>query len=74
MKVRIEPIHLGSTQVEVFRDKNKKPHFVINGAEVEDLDVDKIRFYLQFCCWIDRGSSGYVIPQLVCDDFLKRKV
>jgi len=68
--MRMEPGFPGSTQVEVYRGKNKEPHFIIDGAQVEDLDRAKVAEYLRECDWTDRGARGWITPRLRCDEFL----
>jgi hypothetical protein len=68
--VRIVPMYPGSTQVQVFRGRNKEPHLVINGACADQLDHKKIAAYVEGCDWTDKGSEAYVTPQLWCDDFM----
>lgn len=71
MKARLKVAYRGDTQVQVFKGKNKNPHFVISGAEIEDLDIDKVTAYLDECDWTDKGAKGWITPELQCDDFLK---
>lgn len=71
--VRLVALFPGSAQVEVYRPGNKNPHFVISGASVSDLDVAKVSEYMYGCDWTDRGSPGWVTPELRCDDFLVRR-
>lgn len=61
----------GSTEVEVFRPGNHKPHFVIVGASMKNLDGKKVAEYMYGCDWTDRGSKGWITPWVRCDDFLK---
>lgn len=70
-RARLEIAYPGDTQVEVFAGKNKTPHFIISGAEKDDLDIAKINAYLNECDWTDRGTKAYIIPSLLCDNFLK---
>ena len=70
MTIRLSPIHHGSTQILVFKNKNKEPHFVINGADAEDLDFHKVYEYMRDCDWTDKDAKGWITPQLRCDDFL----
>jgi len=61
----------GDSQVRVHSGNAKEPHFIISGADIEDLDTVKISEYLNECDWCDRGSKGWITPVLRCDDFLK---
>ena len=75
MAVRKTVIHMwalfrGSSQIGVYRGRNKEPHFIVCGAHVSDLDIDKLREYMDGVDWCDRGSPGWITPQLRCDDFL----
>lgn len=69
--VIMAPMHPGSTQVEVYRPGNRSPHFVVTGADMSDLDIKRVTEYMYGCDWTDRGSRGWITPQLKCDDFLK---
>ena len=71
MKARLSIDYPGDTQVQVFKGRNKNPHFIIVGADIEDLDIDKISEYLNECDWIDKDSKGWITPELRCDDFLR---
>ena len=70
-RARMESAYPGDTQIEVFAGKNKTPHFIISGAEKDNLNPAKVTAYLNECDWTDRGAKGYIIPTLRCDDFLK---
>jgi hypothetical protein len=72
-KIRLESCCIGFEQVEVFKGKNKRPHFSIVGASMDQLDKNKIREYLDGCDWTDQKSPAYCPPYLRCDDFLKDK-
>jgi hypothetical protein len=69
--VRLAEIFPGATQVEVYRPRNKAPHFIIIGAPVADLDADKVADYMYNCDWTDRGAKGWIMPELRCDEFLR---
>lgn len=71
--LQLLPLHQGSTQIQVFRPGNKNPHFLINGADISDLDREKVADYVYGCDWTDKGAEGYITPQLRCDEFLKAK-
>jgi hypothetical protein len=68
--VRLVELFPGSTQVAVYRPRNKEPHFTIVGAPAADLDVAKVTEYMYECDWTDRGSKGWITPELRCDDFM----
>jgi hypothetical protein len=71
MKARLYSDYSGSSQVSVFLGRSKEPHFVIEGADIEDLDNDKVSAYLNGCDWTDKDAKGWITPHLRCDDFLK---
>ncbi len=64
----------GSTQVAVYRPRNKNPHFLIVGARVEDLDPAKVSEYMYGVIWDDRRSPAWYPADVRCDEFLKEKV
>jgi hypothetical protein len=72
--VRLVELFPGSTQVAVYRPPNKEPHFMIVGAPAADLDVTEVANYMYECDWVDRGSEGWITPELRCDDFMAPRV
>jgi hypothetical protein len=68
--VRLVEMFPGSTQVAVYRQRNKEPHFIIVGAAAADLDADKVADYMYSCDWTDRGSRGWITPELRCDEYM----
>lgn len=68
--MRIVSDYRGSTDLHVYKGKNKEPHFTIIGADIDRIDVAKVREYLYECDWTDRGSPGWVHPYVRCDEFL----
>ena len=68
--VRLVAEWLGSTSIHVYRGHNKAPHFVIVGAEIQALAIDKVAEYMYGCDWTDKGSPGWITPQLRCDEFM----
>jgi len=69
-RVRLDELYPGSTQVAVYRPQNKEPHFIITGAAASDLDIAKVEEYMYGCDWTDRGSKGWITPELRCEDFM----
>lgn len=71
MRARLVAGYRGDTHIQVFNGKNKEPHFIISGADIDDLDRRKVNEYLNECDWTDKGAKGWITPVLRCDDFLK---
>ncbi len=69
--VRLVSDYIGSQQVAVYRPGSKHAHFTISGAEARLLDPDKVAAYMYGCDWTDRGSPGWITPDLRCDEFLR---
>jgi len=63
----------GDTQVRVHSGRSVEPFFIISGADIDDLDKEKVSEYLSGCDWCDRMSPAYVIPTLRPDEFMKEK-
>lgn len=70
--VRLVELFPGSARVAVYRPCVKDPHFIIVGATADDLDISKVTEYMYEVDWSNRGAKGWVMPELRCDDFLKK--
>ena len=71
--IRLVELFPGSSQVAVYRPRNKEPHFIVVGACMADLDEELVAKYMYGCDWTDRGAKGWITPSLRCDEFLKKK-
>ena len=62
----------GSREIMVFKaTSSREPHFVILGYDIDELDHAKIKEYLRECDWTDRGSRGWITPDIYGDNFKK---
>ena len=73
MRAKLKVQYRGDSQVAVHNGKAKEPHFVICGAQIGDLDIAEVNAYLNECDWTDRGSRGWITPQVRCDSFLTER-
>lgn len=70
---KMRELYRGSSRVAVYKGRNKEPHFIICGAGIGDLCRTKVKEYLFGCDWTDRGSPGWITPQVRCDEFLTER-
>ena len=71
--VRMVSHYPGDVCIEVYRPRCVQPHFVIQGAEADDLDPVKVSAYMYGDAWVDKGAKGWMTPYLRCDEFLRDK-
>ena len=60
--------------VEVYVNRSKEPHFIIDGCDASQIDLGKVKEYVANVDWADKASPAWITPRLRCDDFLKEEV